>query len=279
MPPHTLAVAPCQYELGAPDSIPALCDRAESLLDEAGPADVYVLPELFAVDATGDEGEGPAELALDARECDRFHEWCAEAAKRRDALVVGGSYYVRDDGVRNRCPVALPDGTVRTYDKRHPIPGERDGGVRPGDDRPPVVEHEGVGVGVLVCYDVEFPETVRDVVDRGAELLAVPSWTAAEAGFQRVRRCSAARAVENQCYVVQTCLVGEHPREAVGTATGRSTVYAPCDDVVGAHGTRLSLPRDEAAAATCRLDVDALRASRERASVRPYADRDAFDAP
>lgn len=272
----SLDVALCQYALDGVASVDELTGRAERLVDRAGPADVYVLPELFAVDATTPSGE--ALPALSAAEFAELRTWCGEQASARDAIVVGGSAYVETGaGIANRSPVATPDGVVDTYDKARPTPEERDDGVVAGEQPPLLVERDGVTVGVLVCYDVEFPAVVREAVDRGAELLVVPSWTAGEAGYQRVRRCAAARAVENQAYVAQVSLVGEHPREAVGTGTGRSAVFAPCDDVVGPRGTRLSLPRDEHAAATCSLDPERLRTARESASVRPYADAGGFD--
>jgi len=273
-----LDVGLCQYALAGAGSVGALTDRAGELLDRAGPADVFVLPELFAVDATV---PGDDELAvLSDAEFDDLVSWTGEQARRRGAVVVAGSALVRtgdgedrsEDAVRNRCPVATPDGEVRTYDKRRPIPSEREAGIEPGETAPPLVEHGGTTVGVLVCYDVEFPAMVRAAVDRGAELLVVPSWTSSEAGFQRVRRCCAARAVENQASVAQVSLVGDHPVADVGGGTGRSALFGPCDDVVGPHGTRLSLARDEHAAGRARVDVDALRRSREEASVRPYTD-------
>jgi len=263
-------IALCQYEFDASvSSVDDLLTRVRALFDRAGGADLYVLPELFATDCLDADGEGVATLGREDRET--LREFLAGAAAERDAVVVGGSYNVAASGATyNRCPIATPDGGVETYDKARLIPGERADGKTGGEEPPPVVDHRGVGVGVAVCYDVEFPELVRDIADRGAEVLAVPSWTATDAGFQRVRRCAAARAVENQLYVAQVSVVGTTGEGA--TATGRSAVFAPCDDVVGPHGTRLSLARDAHAAGVCGVDVGALRESRRTAEVRPYAD-------
>lgn len=175
---------------------------------------------------------------------------------------------VDDRPLVNRAPVATPDG-LETYVKVHPTPGEREAGKACGTGAPVLVEHAGATVGVLVCYDVEFPELVREAVDAGTEVLAVPSWTASDAGAERVARCAAARAVENQCYVASVPLVGSRG-DAGGV--GRSRLFAPCDDVCGADGTRLQLPRNQRAAATGTVDLSALRRSREAAEVRPYTD-------
>lgn len=273
---ESFEVAVCQYGFGGVETADELCARARALFDRAGAADCYVLPELFANDLTLDETGEPGALPAAAEAT--LTAFVADAAVRRDAVVVGGSYLTRDDGtLYNRLPIGLPDGSVRTYDKCRPIPSEREQGTAPGSAAAPVVEHRGVAVGALVCYDVEFPDLVRDVADRGAELLVVPSLTADEGGFQRVARCCAARAVENQQYVVQVPLVGTHPR-GEKTGTGRGTVYAPCDEVVGPEGTGLTLARDRHTAATQSLDVAALRASRTDAAVPPYTDSKRFEA-
>jgi predicted amidohydrolase len=271
-----LDVALCQYRFDAVDSIDELTERAETLFERAGTADVYVLPELFAVDAVRPTAGALPTLA--ESEFDALRAWCRRQAEHRNAVVVAGSAYVEIDGtIRNRSLIATPDGTVVAYDKLRPIPQERSDGVVPGKKQPPLIQYNGTEIGVLLCYDVEFPSVARSAVDRGAELLVVPSWTAHEGGYQRVRRCAAARAVENQVYVAQVCLVGSHPTESLEGGTGRSALFAPCDDVVGADGTRLSLSRDRHAAATTAVDLERLRTARQSASVRPYTDTEVFE--
>jgi len=268
-------IALCQYELAGLQSIDAVLSRADTLLDRAGTADAYILPELFTADATT---PGPGELpVLTQSAFERLLKWCGDRAVALDALVVGGSAYVKSDrGPVNRVPIGVSEGTLRTYDKVRPTPFERERGIVPGRGEPPVLNVDGVDIGVLVCYDIEFPTLARATVDRGAELLAVPSWTDEKAGYQRVSRCCAARAIENQAGVVQVSAVGTHPSPAVSGPTGRSTVYTPCDDIVGPHGTKLSLPRDEEAVATSTVETERLRIARDSASARPYSDTEVF---
>jgi predicted amidohydrolase len=268
----TYDVALCQYGYGGSRTVEGFWERAERLLERAGDADLYVLPELALTELGEAPRSDPESVVFDADQEAAYRTLVGEAAGERDAIVVGGSYVTREDGVqRNRAAVGLPDGSVEAYDKCNPVPAEREGGTVPGEAAPPVFEHRGVGVGVVICYDVEFPSVVRDVVDRGAEVVAVPSWTGTEAGYQRVSRCCGARAVENQCYVAQVPMVGDH-RSGERSPTGRAGLFAPCDDVLGPHGTRLTLPQDRHTAATDTVDVAALRESREAAEVRPYDD-------
>lgn len=208
-PIEPFIVALCQYEFGGVGDVEALTERASELLADAGPADLYVLPELFGADVDSWFDEEIGEPVFDEHAAAAVADWVGATAVERDALVVGGSYNVREDGhVYNRAPIGLPDGTVEFYDKCHLIPEERAGGKRAGEGDLPVVEHRGVLVGLAVCYDVEFPGAIRRLAEAGAEVIAVPSWTATEAGFQRVRRCAAARAVENQAYVAACNRVG-----------------------------------------------------------------------
>ncbi len=267
----TFDIGLCQMTFDPTETITDLTERMTDAVRQAGPADLYVMPELVGAGPRYDPSVPAVDRPLPEDAIEHLHGHLTELATERDAVVVGGSYLkaVSAETLVNRCPIATPDGVV-TYDKRNPIPEERDEGIRASDGDPPLVTHHGVTVAPLICYDVEFPELVRSVVDRGAEVLAVPSWTSSTAGVERVRRCAAARAVENQCFVAMVPLVTETDAEPNGT--GRSAVFAPCDDVCGAGGTRLTLPLDQPLSATCPVDVETLRRSRTDASVRPYSD-------
>lgn len=85
-------------------------------------------------------------------------------------------------------------------------------------------------VGINICYDSEFPHYARLQAEQGAELILVPSCTDTLAGYNRVRIGCQARALENQCYVVQAALVGDAPwSEAVDINRGASAIYTPVD--------------------------------------------------
>lgn len=85
-------------------------------------------------------------------------------------------------------------------------------------------------IGIAICYDSEFPLLVRAQIEAGAELLLVPSCTDCEAGYQRVHVAARARALEGQCHVVQSVLVGEAPwSEAIDVNVGAAGVFGPPD--------------------------------------------------
>lgn len=83
---------------------------------------------------------------------------------------------------------------------------------------------------VAICYDSEFPAQVHALVDAGAQLIAVPSCTDGLAGYHRVELSARARALENQCFVLQAPLLGDAPWcEAIDVNVGWAGAYGPVD--------------------------------------------------
>ena len=124
-------------------------------------------------------------------------------------------------------------------------------------------------MGILVCYDVEYPELPRLLADQGVDILFVPYWTDTKNSYLRVRRCAQARAIENECYVAISGSVGTLPRvENMDIQYSQAAVFSPSDfafphDAIIAEATpntEMTLVAD--------LDLSLLKEIRERGSVR-----------
>lgn len=155
----------------------------------------------------------------------------AQAARRHGCIVVAGSIPVRVDGVmRNRVHVFGPAGPMGVQDKLVMTRFEReDWRISPGSAIT-VFESPHGRFGVAACYDVEFPAIVDAMAAAGARLVVVPSCTDTRAGFQRVRLCARARAVENQLFVAQAPLVGTCDwSPAIDVNLGTAGIFTPCD--------------------------------------------------
>lgn len=75
--------------------------------------------------------------------------------------------------------------------------------VLPGDALPPIVDIDGWKIGVMTCYDVRFPETARSLAVRGADAIVVSAaWVRGPLKEQHWKLLTAARALENTCYVL-----------------------------------------------------------------------------
>jgi predicted amidohydrolase len=128
-------------------------------------------------------------------------------------------------------------------------------------------------VGINICYDSEFPLIARQQVAAGADLILVPSCTDTEAGFHRVRIGCQARALENQCYVVQSPTFGVAAwSEAVDINTGRASVYTPVDYGFPDNGILVEGSTDKAEWVYADLDLAEIARVRQEGQVFNYRD-------
>ncbi len=136
-------------------------------------AEVVVLPELITSGYMFTSTEEAAQVAI-APDHELLREWAA-VAKRDDVVVIGGFCEDGGDGrVYNSAAVIDADGVRAVYRKLHLWDNEH-AIFTPGSESPPVIETGAGRIGVVICYDLEFPELTRSVALAGAQLLAVPT--------------------------------------------------------------------------------------------------------
>jgi predicted amidohydrolase len=117
-------------------------------------------------------------------------------------------------------------------------------------------------IGVLICYESEFPELGGRLVDEGARIIFVPFCTDNRQGYMRVRYCAQARAIENQCFVVLSGNVGNLPGvDNMDVQYAQSCILTPCDFPFARDGI--------AAEASERLGRHPSSVYRERQGARP----------
>lgn len=176
-------------------------------------ADIIVLPELVTSGYVFESREEAASVAINSQH-PLFGDWAAELSRAPDRapLVIGGFCEQGSDGlIYNSAAVVSPSGVLAVYRKTHLWDREKLF-FEPGAEMPPVIDTEFGKVGVLVCYDLEFPEMTRPLALAGADLIAVPT------NWPRGGRPQ-----------------GEHPSEVViAMATARiNRVFVACCDRTG----------------------------------------------
>lgn len=199
-------------------------------------ADLLVFPEYAAMELASLGGaEVAADLSRAVAEVDR-HRPAMERLFEGFAIefglyILAPSGPVRESSaLRNRATLLGPSGRIGHQDKAIMTRFEReDWCIGPGEGL--CLFDTGLGkLGVLICYDSEFPLLARALCEAGAEMLLVPSCTDALAGYQRVRIGAQARALENQCVTVQAPVVGAAPWcPAVDLNTGAAAIHGPPD--------------------------------------------------
>lgn len=141
--------------------------------------------------------------------------------------VAGGERVYNTNVVVDRGELVAAYRKLHLYDALGHRESER---TRPGDDMPPVVDVDGLRVGVLTCYDLRFPEVFRVLVDAGAQLVTVSAaWVRGLYKEDHWATLLRARAIENTCWIAASGEVGARN-------CGRSQVIDPFGVVVAGVG-------------------------------------------
>lgn len=280
-PVRRARVCAVQYEMRKIRSWDEMCEQIEYFVDTADIYDSHlvVFPELFIVQmlSTLDRKLSLPELVGQLAELHpAYLELFKELASTRQMLIVAGSVPVLqpDGSIRNVAHLFSPMGNVYTQEKLHLTPAESTyWGLSQGEGLKVFDTHLG-RIAILICYDIEFPELSRMLVDAGVDLIVVPFATDERKSYQRVRYCAQARAVENTVYVVLAGNVGALPRSpAMSLNFGQAAILTPSDfawplNAIAAEGiinTQTVVITD--------IDLGALEIEREVANVRPLVDR------
>jgi predicted amidohydrolase len=250
----------------------------------AAGVDLLVLPEYLGMElATAVEGHAtmaPAELALAVAPFEaRFRELFATLAEHSGIAIVAGSFLAQTGpGVLRNRSTWFERGRAPVDQDKLALTGfERELGCLEPGDALGVLDWRGLRVGIAVCYDVEFPLPVRAQVEAGARLIIVPSCTDTAAGAARVRTGCAARALENQVFVLKAVTAGTAPFNAFLDAnTGEPALHAPIDRGFPDDGVVVEGVVDDGPAAgllaIADLDLEALTAVRRDGQVGNDAD-------
>jgi len=272
-------VACVQYQMRKVESFADFERQITYFVDVAADyhADFVLLPEFVSVQLLSQEDalspiEGIRRLATHEK---RFTHLMRRLATRYGLTLIAGSQPIARDGkLLNVSFVCLPSGEMVGQPKLHITPNERKWwGISGGNSLRAIDTPKGK-IGVLICYDVEFPEAARYLADQGAEILFVPFCTDNRQGYLRVRYCAQARAIENQIYVALAGNVGNLPD--VGNLDinyGQAAVLTPSDFAFARDGIAAEADSSEETLLVCDVDLDDLHAARSEGTVTPRLDR------
>ncbi|MFL4468522.1 carbon-nitrogen hydrolase family protein [Tateyamaria armeniaca] len=236
-----MKVATAAYPLDVLPDWAAYEDKLSAWVDEAADhgADLLVFPEygamelatLAGLDVAGDLEASLHAVAERLGDADALHAHLAATYGVHILAASGPATDALPDGVTrpvNRARLFTPTGARAVQDKQIMTRFEAEvWDVAPGG--PLQLFDTALGkIGILICYDSEFPLLGRALAD--ADIILVPSVTEAMTGYSRVRIGAQARALENQCVTVMSSIVGEAPwSPAVDTSTGAGGIFGPPD--------------------------------------------------
>lgn len=241
--------------------------------------DFVVFPELFTLQLLSIEDQelNPAEsIEALTKYTPLLKEALRDMALRYNINIIGGSHPTRVESgrVENISYVFLRDGTVHEQPKIHPTPNEDYWWNIEGGNTLNAIETDCGTIGVLICYDSEFPELARHLTDQGIHILFVPFCTDERQSYLRVRYCCQARAVENQIYVVMSGNVGNLPNVAnMDIQYAQSCILTPCDFPFARDGIAADTTPNAETVAIADLRPDTLVMARNSGTVKNLQDR------
>jgi predicted amidohydrolase len=189
-------------------------------------------------------------------------------------IISGSMPDYTDEVLYNVSYLLRRDGTWEEQYKIHVTPDEENYWGVHGGNKVKVFETDVGKVGILICFDVEFPELPRILAEQEMDILFVPFSTDTKNAYLRVRHCAQARAIENECYVVISGSVGNLPDvENMDIQYAQSAVFTPSDfafshDAIAAEAT----PNTEMTLVVD-LDLDLLKQLKTQGSVRNLKSR------
>jgi len=268
-----------QWQMRPYDNLEELMQQAEFFIDAVSGyrADFALFPEFFNAPLMAEnnhmkEAEAIRELSKHTSKIvSRFSEL---AISYNINVITGSMPEMRDNLLYNVGYLCKRDGSTERYEKLHVTPDEAKVWGMQGGSELKSFDTDCGKIGILICYDSEFPELSRLLADEGMDILFVPFLTDTQNGFSRVRNCAQARAIENECYVAIAGSVGNLPKvHNMDIQFAQSMVFTPCDFPFPANGIKAEATTNTEMILIADVDIDLLRELNQFGSVRNLRDR------
>ncbi|MFD2098626.1 carbon-nitrogen hydrolase family protein [Flagellimonas iocasae] len=274
-----------QWQMRPYEDIDSLLQQAEYFIDAVSGyrSDFALFPEFFNAPLMAknnhlSEAEAIRELAKHTEEI--VQKFSNFSISYNINIIAGSMPEIKDGKLYNVGYLCKRNGTVERYEKLHVTPDEAKVWGLQGGNELKVFDTDCGKIGILICYDSEFPELSRLLADEGMDILFIPFLTDTQNGYSRVRNCAQARAIENECYVAIAGSVGNLPNvHNMDIQFAQSMVFTPCDFSFPTNGIKAEATPNTEMILIADLDIDLLRELHQFGAVRNLKDRrkDIFD--
>lgn len=268
-----------QWQMRLYEDMDEMMQQAEFFIDSVSGyrCDFAVFPEFFNAPLMAENNhlstpEAIRELAKHTLEM--VHRFSKLAISYNINIITGSMPEVVDNILYNVGYLCRRDGSTERFEKLHVTPDEAKIWGMVGGTKLQAFDTDCGKIGILICYDVEFPELSRILADEGMDILFVPFLTDTQNGYSRVRHCAQARAIENECYVAIAGSVGNLPNvENMDIQYAQSGVFTPCDFAFPTNGVKAEATQNAEMILIADVDIDLLRELNQFGSVRNLKDR------
>ena len=276
---QTVRIGLVQWEMRLYKNIEELFDHMEFYVDVVSGyhSDFILFPELFNAPLMAEfnhltEIQSIRELT---QHTEPIKNKFSELAIRYNVNIITGSMpLLEDDKLHNVGYLCRRNGIADRYEKIHITPNEKAYWGMIGGKQFKVFETDCAKIGILICYDVEFPELSRLLADEGMEILFVPFLTDTQNAYTRVKHCAMARAIENECFVAIAGSVGNLPKvKNMDIQFAQSAVFTPGDFQFPTNGIKAETTSNNETVLIVDVDLDLLKELHSHGSVTNLKDR------
>ncbi|MDX6745896.1 bifunctional GNAT family N-acetyltransferase/carbon-nitrogen hydrolase family protein [Polaribacter sp. PL03] len=268
-----------QWQMRLYKDLEELMEQAEFFVDSVSAyrSDFALFPEFFNAPLMAAYNHLPESQAI--RELAKFtpeivQRFSKLAISYNINIITGSMPEIKDELLYNVGYICKRDGTLERYEKLHVTPNEARVWGLQGGNQLKTFDTDCGKIGVLICYDSEFPELSRLLADEGMDILFIPFLTDTQNGYSRVRHCAQARAIENECYVAIAGSVGNLPKvNNMDIQYAQSMVFTPCDFSFPANGIKAEATTNTEMILIADVDLDLLKDLNKFGSVRNLKDR------
>ena len=268
-----------QWQMRPYKDLADLMQQVEYFIDTVSRyrSDFAVFPEFFNAPLMAENNHltEPEAIRELAKYTEIITQKLSELAISYNINIISGSMpEVIDGRLYNAGYLCHRDGTIERYEKLHVTPDEVKVWGMEGGSQIKVFDTDCGKIGILICYDVEFPELGRLLSEQGMDILFVPFLTDTQNGYSRVRLCAQARAIENECYVAIAGSVGNLPKvHNMDMQFAQSMVYTPCDFAFPSNGIKAEATPNTEMMLIADVDIDLLRELHQFGSVQNLKDK------
>lgn len=276
---QTIRLGLIQWQMRLFTDLNEFYDQVEFFVDAVSDygADFALFPEFFNTPLMRYYNDLPEREAMEklAGQTKEIANKIQQLAVSYNVNIIAGSMplYERNK-LYNVSYLCHRSGKMDSFRKVHITPNEFKYYGMAGGNEVKVFDTDCGKVGLLICYDVEFPELGRILADQGMQILFVPFMTDTQNGYMRVRHCAQARAIENECYVAIAGSVGNLPRvNNMDIQYSQSAVFTPSDFAFPNNAIKAEATPNTEMVLIADVDLYALRDLHEYGTVKILKDR------
>ncbi|HMS68729.1 MAG: bifunctional GNAT family N-acetyltransferase/carbon-nitrogen hydrolase family protein [Saprospiraceae bacterium] len=268
-----------QWQMRSYKNVDELMEQAEFFVDAVSGyrSDFALFPEFFNAPLMAENNhlsEAAAIRELASHTAGIVKKFSELSISYNINIITGSMPEISNNVLLNVGYLCKRDGTVERYEKLHVTPDEAKVWGMQGGHQLRTFDTDCGRIGILICYDVEFPELSRLLADDRMDILFVPFLTDTQNGYSRVRNCAQARAIENECYVAIAGSVGNLPNvHNMDIQFAQSMVFTPCDFAFPTNGIKAEATPNSEMILIADVDIDLLRELNQFGSVRNLKDR------